>query len=193
MLIPALTRTCLVTAAISLHLPDAAGARYDQVRQVDKEAAELPDRRQPSARHYRAPDGRMVAVITSVPTDFRGDGGSWQRIRPEASQAADGTSHALENAIRMRSHENGLTITDRQGRGLTWLLPHQADPRADGADVDVGGSRWSYTLTRYGIKAETVVAAPQGPRTWQFPFALEGGVSEVEIDSGGGGQLSAVY
>jgi hypothetical protein len=172
----------------------SAAAGYDHLRYVGKEGVEVHDRRQPSARHYRAPDGRTVAVITAVPTDFRGDAGSWQRIRPEASSAADGTSQALENAIRMRSHESGITITDRQGRGLTWLLPHQADPRADGADVDIAGTRWSYTLTRYGIKAETVVAAPLGPRTWQFPFALEGGLGEVEIESGGGGgQLSAVY
>ncbi len=86
------------------------------------------------------------------------------RIRPRASAAADGSSQALKNAIRVHSHADGISVTDRKGRGLTWLLPHEADTRVDGVDVDIAGTRWSYSLTRYGIKAETVVAKPRDAR-----------------------------
>lgn len=61
-------------------------AQYAQAEGPEAGAVELVELRDRAARHYRNPDGSMVAVISAIPTDFRNAEG-WLPIDPAVTEA----------------------------------------------------------------------------------------------------------
>ena len=177
----------LVAWALFLFVPDIARADEPLANTVER-----VDLRSAATRHYRKPDGTMVAVTSAVSTHFRTGGGAWQPIEPTLALAGDGTAERQGSSVRLRSDESGLHLTDAHGRGLVWLLPRRAEVRSDGATAELGGTQWHYTLTANGIKAESRIDKPRGAQTYRFPFDLAGEPGRVEIDAGGNAVLRGI-
>lgn len=159
------------------------------------------------AKHYRTASGKFVAEISSEPRHYRAQDGAWKPIELEfRTDAATGYEVAERNTLKVRAGGDGIRVVDGKGRGVRWITRDRpvVDTRpAHGAPgivtapaaslaVQDDALTWTYELTPMGLKSCAVVDAPQGLRTYRFPYQILGIDGDFVTDDRGNAILAGV-
>ena len=148
-------------------------------------AVEVVSSRTGTAKHYRLPDGRMLALVSSAPVHYQDAGGAWREIDtslvPDVVtgrlQAASSASPASFGRERSGSSPAEVGIGGRtigiDLLGAAERSPVPVGPRAHFTGV-LAGTDLVYEATADGIKESLVLRSPAAPATFAFAVRTDG-------------------
>ena len=165
------------SAPASTVLPDAVNAvphrgrlPHQAALRLARRVAELAGRRSENARVYQLSDGRLQAVISAVPVNYRDPSGRWQPISTAVRQAArPGYAYAnTTNTFRSFFGATASQLVRFEAPGGGWLSIGLAGgrvgrPRVSGDTVTYSnlapGVGLSYQVTPQSLKERITLAS----------------------------------
>ena len=148
---------------------------------VERTAIEDISSRTQNSKHFDLGNGYKTAVL-SQSVHYQTATGDWKESNLDYRR--DRGNNVMDRHPRYESRvtNSGIAITSKKnGNGIRWLAPARPSVNGRGAAFTNNGVIWTYTNTNSGLKAEAVVPAMLGPKTYTFTYQLLGEAAPLSV------------
>lgn len=156
-------------------LPTDWGLSEELVEDLNRRTKDTMEFRSSSDSHLR------TTLITSN-LYYEERAGEWEP--QDLSFALSSGNHvATKHWFNTTVSDTGISIATKEGTGVQWLVPR---PTVTGGRAQLVGSGvvWTWDVGSRRLKLSGLVTAPQGKRTYSFPYTMFGQGDDFSIVDG---------
>ena len=150
---------------------------------LSEELVEDLNRRTKDTMEFRSSsNSRLRTTLITSNLYYEERGGEWE---PQDLNfvLSHGAHVATKQWFNTTVNDTGISIATKEGVGVQWLVPR---PTVTGrrAQLVEGGVVWTWDVGPRRLKLSGLVTAPQGQRTYSFPYTMLGQGDDFSIVDG---------